>query len=83
VLLSGGRAATISAPAQTTGAASQWVTLPPVPAHTSVLAAGPAGATDALAVSGTTLTVWRLAPGATVWQKVEAIGVPIQLGSSG
>ena len=35
--------------------------LPPVPAHTTVLAAGPDGAVDALAVSGATLTVWRLA----------------------
>jgi hypothetical protein len=81
-LLSGGRAAMIGAPAETTGAAPQWVTLPPVPAHTTVLASGPDGATDALAVSGTTLTVWRLAPKATVWQKTEAISVPIQAGSS-
>jgi hypothetical protein len=76
VLLSGGRAATIAGPGQ------QWTLLPPAPAKTTVLAAGPGGATDALAVSGTTLTVWRLAPKATVWSKVEAIGVPIQFGSS-
>jgi hypothetical protein len=76
VLLSGGRAALIGGPGQ------QWTPLPPVPAKTTVLAAGPDGATDALAVSGTTLTVWRLAPKATVWSKVEAIGVPIQFGSS-
>jgi hypothetical protein len=76
VLLPGGRAATIGGPGQ------QWTLLPPVPAQTTVLAAGPDGATDALAVSGTTLTVWRLAPRATVWSKVEAIGVPIQFGSS-
>jgi hypothetical protein len=76
VLLSGGRAAVIGGPGQ------QWTLLPPVPAKTAVLAAGPDGATDALAVSGTTLTVWRLAPKATVWSKVEAIGVPIQFGSS-
>jgi hypothetical protein len=76
VLLPGGRAATIGGPGQ------QWTLLPPVPARTTVLAAGPDGATDALAVSGTTLTVWRLAPKATVWSKVEAIGVPIQFGSS-
>lgn len=77
VLLSGGRAATIAGPG------TQWTLLPPVPAKTTLLAAGPDGATDALAASGTTLTVWRLAPRATVWQKVEAIGVPIQVGSSG
>jgi hypothetical protein len=76
VLLQGGRAATIGGPGQ------QWTLLPPAPAKTTVLAAGPGGATDALAVSGTTLTVWRLAPKATVWSKVEAIGVPIQFGSS-
>jgi hypothetical protein len=54
-----------------------------VPAHTAVLAAGPGGAVDALAVSGDTLTVWRLVPEGTVWSKVQAIGVPIQSGSSG
>jgi hypothetical protein len=54
-----------------------------VPAHTSVLAAGPGGALDALAVSGDSLAVWRLAAKATVWSKVQAISVPIQAGSSG
>jgi len=82
VLLSGGRAATISAPASTTGAAPQWLLLPPVPAHTRVLASGPGGATEALAVSGAALTVWQLAPNATVWSKVQTIDVPIQYGSS-
>ena len=77
MLLSGGRAATIGGPGQ------QWTLLPPVPAKTTVLAAGPDGATDALAVSGATLTVWRLAPEATAWSKVQAISVPIQVGSSG
>lgn len=76
VLLSGGRAALIGGPGQ------QWTLLPPVPAKTTVLAAGPDGATDALAVSGTTLTVWRLAPKATVWQKAEAVTVSVQYGSS-
>jgi len=76
VLLSGGRAATIGGPGQ------QWTLLPPAPAKTTVLAAGPDGATDALAVSGATLTVWRLAPKATVWQKIEAVSVPVQAGSS-
>jgi hypothetical protein len=76
VLLSGGRAATIGGPGQ------QWTLLPAVPEKTTVLAAGPGGATDALAVSGTTLTVWRLAPKATVWQRVEVVSVPIQVGSS-
>jgi len=77
VLLPGGRAATIGGPGQ------QWTLLPPAPEKTTVLAAGPDGATDALAASGRTLTVWRLALKATVWQKVQAVSVPIQVGSSG
>jgi hypothetical protein len=82
VIASDGAGATIAGPGQ------QWLALPPLPAGTSVLAAGPAGpaapggTTDALAVSGTTLTVWQLAPRATVWTKVQAISVPIQVGSS-
>ncbi|HVT68578.1 MAG TPA: hypothetical protein VHF26_12565 [Trebonia sp.] len=85
VLLPGGRAATVSvtgtsgAPARGT---PQWLLLPPVPAHTTVLASGPGGDTDALAVTGDTLAVWRLAPGATVWSEVQTISVPVQVGSS-
>jgi hypothetical protein len=82
VLLAGGRAATVSALATTPGG-PQWTLLPPVPGRTAVLASGPGGAVDALAVSGETLTVWRLAAGATAWSKVQAVGVPIQRGSSG
>jgi hypothetical protein len=82
VLLSGGRAATIDGPATATRGAAQWTLLPPVPARTTVLAAGPGGAVDALAVSGTTLTVWQLAPKAAAWSQVQAINVPIQTGSS-
>jgi len=81
VLLSGGRAATIGVPLPAASAA-KWTLLPAVPAQTTVLAAGPGGAVDALAASGTTLTVWRLAPKATAWSKVQAISVPIQYGSS-
>jgi hypothetical protein len=76
VLLPGGRAATISGPGQ------QWLLLPPVPAAAKVLASGPNGAVDALAASGATLTVWRLAHAATVWTKIQSIAVPIQFGSS-
>lgn len=87
VLLPGGRAATVSLTAATNpaGAAAghpQWLSLPPVPAHTSVLASGPGGAVDALAVAGSTVTVWRLIPKATGWTKVQAISVPIQYASS-
>jgi hypothetical protein len=84
VLLSGRRAATITVPAAggSSGAAQQWVRLPAVPTGTSVLASGPGGAVDALAVSGSTVTVWRLAPKAAAWAQVEAISVPVQYGSS-
>jgi hypothetical protein len=82
VLLPGGRAATVSALATVTGG-PQWTLLPPVPGRTAVLASGPGGAVDALTVSGETLTVWRLAAGATTWSKVQAVGVPVQRGSSG
>jgi hypothetical protein len=76
VLLPGGQAATISGPGQ------QWLLLPPTPAHTTVLASGPGTSLDALAVSGSTLTVWQLDRGATVWAKEQTISVPLQLGSS-
>ena len=76
VLLPGGQAATIGGPGQ------QWLLLPPTPAHTTVLASGPGTALDALAVSGSTLTVWQLDRGSTVWAKAQTISVPIQLGSS-
>ena len=88
VLLSGGRAATIarpSAPTATsapsaTGAA--WRPLPAPPHGTAVLAPGPGGALDALAVSGgSVLTVFRLTP-AGAWQRTQVISVPVQLGSS-
>jgi hypothetical protein len=75
VLLPGGQAATIGGPGQ------QWLLLPPTPAHTSVLASGPGSSLDALAVSGSTLTVWQLDRGSTVWAKAQTISVPIQLGS--
>lgn len=77
VLLPGRRAATVAGPGQ------PWRSLPAVPDGTAVLAAGPGGAVDALAASGSKLTVWRLAGAATAWSKVQAINVPIQYGSSG
>jgi hypothetical protein len=75
LLLGGGRAQAIGGPG------SSWRALPPVPAGTKVLAPGSGGSYDALAVSGSRLTVWRLARGA--WGKVQQIGVPVQYGSSG
>lgn len=81
VLLSDGRAATISA-GPTGGAGPRWVQLPTPPAHTSALASGPDDAIDAFAVSGATVTVWRLASGSAAWSQVQTIAVPIQYGSS-
>jgi hypothetical protein len=74
LLVSGGRAETISGP----GAA--WQALPTVPTGTATLAPGPGSVWDALAVSGSELTVWRLAKGA--WAQVQLIKVPIEYGSS-
>jgi len=76
VLMPGGQAATIGGPKQ------QWLLLPPTPAHTSVLASGPGNSVDALAVSGSTLTVWQLDRGATIWTKAQTMSVPVQYGSS-
>jgi hypothetical protein len=76
VLLPGGQAATIAGPGQ------PWLLLPPTPAHTTVLASGPGTSIDALAVSGSTLTVWQLDSGSTLWAKAQTISVPIQFGSS-
>ena len=83
VLLGGGRAETLA------GAGESWRALPPVPggtkvlvpAGTATLAPGADGGYDALAASGSVLTVWRLAAGA--WAKVQVIDVPIEYGSSG
>jgi hypothetical protein len=82
VLMPGGRAATIAAPQTPASATPQWLLLPPLPAKTTVLASGPGSSIDALAVSGATVTVWRLARASTVWSKVQTISVPVQYGSS-
>ena len=74
LLLGGGRAESIG------GAGQSWQALPSVPAGTQVLAPG-AGGYEALAVSGSRLTVWRLDRGA--WVKAQEVNVPIQYGSSG
>jgi hypothetical protein len=81
LLLGGGRAETIG------GTSGSWQALPPVPSGTMTLAppgtatlAPGTGGYDALAVSGSKLTVWRLAQGA--WAKVQQITVPIVYGSS-
>jgi hypothetical protein len=78
VLLGGGRAEVIG------GTGGAWRALPAVPAGTQTLAPVAGGGYDALAVSGSRLTVWQLgpAPGAA-WVQVQVIDVPIEYGSSG
>jgi hypothetical protein len=75
-VLTAGRAETIS------GQATAWRALPAVPPGTAALAPGPGGGFDALAVSGSNLTVWQLDQGATAWTRAQVINVPIEYGSS-
>ena len=74
VLLGGGRAETIAGPG------GAWAALPDLPAGTATLAPGPGSGYDALAVSGSRLTVWQLT--AAAWTKVQVMNVPILYGSS-
>jgi hypothetical protein len=75
VLLGGGRAETVAGPG------SSWGALPAVPTGAATLAPGPSAREyDALAVSGSRLTVWRLA--GTGWAKIQVVNVPIEYGSS-
>lgn len=75
-VLTDGRAETIG------GQATAWRALPAVPPGTAALAPGPGDGFDALAVSGSKLTVWRLSPGTTAWTTTQVINVPIEYGSS-
>jgi hypothetical protein len=69
-------------PEAVAGAASgTWRPLPPGPAGTQVLVPAAAGSYDALAVTGSRLTVWRLGQGA--WARIQQVTVPVQYGSSG
>ncbi len=77
IILNGRRAQVI------TGADAGWRALPALPAGTAVIAPGPEGGFDALAVQRTRLTVWRLGLGSAAWRAVQVITVPIQFGSSG
>jgi len=69
--------------AQTTTAAGPWQPLPALPPATVTLAPGPGGGWDALAVHGTKLAIWQLAPDGSTWAAAQTINVPIQFGSSG
>lgn len=75
ILRDGSRAEIVSGPG------SPWRDLPATPRGTAALAAGPRGAVEALAVSGSALTVFTLTPAGS-WSKTQAISVPIQNGSS-
>ena len=77
ITLTGNRADTLTA------ATGPWRPLPPLPPGTVTLAQGPSAGWDALAIHGTRLTVWQLAPGARAWATTQTINVPIQFGSSG
>jgi hypothetical protein len=78
VVLGGNRGETLAGPGVS------WHALPPLPAgHAITLAMPAAGITEALAASGTRLTVWRLTSGPAAWVRTQAITVPIQYGSSG
>ncbi|HUK71391.1 MAG TPA: hypothetical protein VLW50_21930 [Streptosporangiaceae bacterium] len=76
LLLSNGRAETISAPG------GSWRALPTLPPGTVALALGDAGQFDALATHGSTLTAWRLEARGVTWNIAQTISVPIQYGSS-
>lgn len=83
VLLSGGRAVSVSGP----GAA--WRVLPALPASASsapaggtTLAAAPGGF-ETLTARGGQLSVWALSSGASTWDRSQVINVAIPYGSSG
>jgi hypothetical protein len=65
------------------GPGGSWQPLTALPARTATLVAGPDSDVEALASTGATLSVWRLAAGATAWSRVQVIKVPIPFGSSG
>ena len=65
------------------GPGAAWRSLPRLPAHTSVLAAGPGASLDALATFGSRLTAWSLAAGSAGWHQAQIVHVPVQYGSSG
>jgi hypothetical protein len=84
VVLSGGRAVSVSGP----GAA--WRTLPALPAFASsapdggaTLAAAPGGGFQALSAHRGQLSVWALSPGRSSWDRSQVINVSIPDGSSG
>lgn len=80
VLLSGGAAGARVLVSSAPGAG--WRELATPPAGTATLAFGPGARVEALAVAGTTLEVWALAPNARAWTRRQDVNVPIEFGSS-
>ena len=82
VLLSGGRAASVSGPG------APWRSLPALPAGASSAPAGGAtlaaapGGFEALTARGSQLSVWALSSGSLAWDRSQVIKVAIPYGSS-
>ena len=82
VLLSGGRAASVSGPG------APWRSLPALPAGASSTPAGGAtlaaapGGFEALTARGSQLSVWALSSGSSAWDRSQVIKVAIPYGSS-
>ncbi len=84
VVLSGGRAMSVSGPGMA------WHALPALPAGASsapaggvTLAAAPGGGFDALSARESSLSVWTLSAGRSAWSRSQVIKVAIPYGSSG
>lgn len=59
---------------------SQWKSLPPTPAHTASVTAGPEGTYDALVPVQSTLSIYGL--GSAGWTRVQTLHVDVPYGSS-
>jgi hypothetical protein len=66
-----------------TSAGDPWHALAALPPGTATVALDGGDQADALAVHDSTLTVWHIPAGGTVWTRAEVISVPIEYGSSG
>jgi hypothetical protein len=71
----------LSADKITPGSGSKWSVLPSLPSGTQDVSLDAGGSIDALTVSISQFTDWRLE--GSVWKKDQTIDVPIQYGSSG
>lgn len=60
----------------------RWQALAGAPPTTATIASGPGGSIDAMAVTGSTLTIYRLSGGARSWARTQVTEVPIVYGSS-